>query len=232
MPGENPYAKYVKQAAPAGDPVIARDPYKQAAEARANEDQQIQRTQLGISQRSADRQDRTADLTAQKTQLEIDKLKKESQAQLDPKAALAIREEARAKIKLIDSLKSRSKNGWFATGFGSGVASSINGTTASDVAKDVQTVAAAGALQRIMEMAKANGGKNPLTPLSNADFQALGQSIANLDPGLSDERFQENLDVYRDIYLRAFKAAGGTTTGGKGQAKKRLRYNPATGELE
>ncbi len=159
-------------------------------------------------------------------------------SQLSPEMQQSVREEARAKIKLIDSLKKRSKDGWFATGFGSGAMSSVNGTTASDVAKDVQTVAAAGALQRIMEMSASNGGKNPLTPLSNADFQALGQSIANLDPGLSDDRFQGNLDVYRDIYLRAFKAAGGSTTGGKQETKppaggnRRMRYNPATGELE
>lgn len=128
--------------------------------------------------------------------------------QLKPEQRTAVANEALQKLKLIRSLDQRSRDGWFATGFGSGVASGINGTTAADVSKDVQTVAAAGALQRIMEMAATNGGKNPLTPLSNADFQALGQSIANLDPTQSDEQFQRNLKVYADIYRRALLATG------------------------
>ncbi len=123
----------------------------------------------------------------------------------------SIRDEATQKLGLIDSLERRSREGWFATGFGSGLASTINGTTAADVAKDVKTLAASGALQRIQDMARDNGGKNPLTPLSNADFTALGESIANLDPTQSDEQFQRNLGVYRDIYRRALEAAGGAS---------------------
>lgn len=54
---ENRFAKYVTQAAPTGDPVIARDPYKQAseararaAEARANADQAMQADQFRATQ--------------------------------------------------------------------------------------------------------------------------------------------------------------------------------------
>lgn len=125
-----------------------------------------------------------------------------------PEQRAQIAAEARQKLQLIDSLDKRSKEGLFATGFGSGIASNFNGTTAADVSKDVQTLSAAGALQRIMEMSASNGGKNPLTPLSNADFVALGQSIANLDPTQSDEQFQRNLKAYRDIYTRALQAVG------------------------
>lgn len=128
---------------------------------------------------------------------------------LSPEDRAAVLAEAKQKFQLVRSLDERSKNGWFATGFGASTMANIPGTTAKDVAADVSTVSNSGALQRIMEMAAANGGKNPLTPLSNADFIALSQSVANLDPAQSDEQFQRNLKVYEDIYRRAYIAAGG-----------------------
>jgi hypothetical protein len=73
----------------------------------------------------------------------------------------------------------------------------------------VSTIGASGALSKLMEMAGANGGKNPLTPLSNADIAMLGNSVANLDPTQSDANFQKNLKVYRDIFVRAYRATGG-----------------------
>lgn len=142
----------------------------------------------------------------------IHKPDKDAGSALSPEDSTAVREEAKQKLALIDSLDQRSREGWFATGFGSRAAGLIPSTPAYDVAADVQTVGASGALQRIMEMAAANGGKNPLTPLSNADFIALGQSIANLDPSQTDAQFQRNLQVYRDIYRRAYIGAGGKVT--------------------
>jgi hypothetical protein len=152
--------------------------------------------------------DRAADNARADSALAIQQAKAAADAPaiLSPEDQSEVAAEAAQKIKLIDSLIERSKNGWFATGFGANTASLIPGTPARDVSQDVQTVSASGALQRIMEMARNNGGKNPLTPLSNADFQALGQSIANLDPSQSDEQFQRNLLVYRDIYERALGA--------------------------
>ena len=60
-----------------------------------------------------------------------------------------------------------------------------------------------------MEMAKANNGKNPLTPLSEGDFANIAKSISNLDIGQPDEQFQKNAGTYRDIYTRALRGAGG-----------------------
>ncbi|MEG8040610.1 hypothetical protein QP166_15140 [Sphingomonas sp. LR60] len=59
-------------------------------------------------------------------------------------------------------------------------------------------------------MAKTNGGKNPLTPLSNSDFQALASSLSNLDTGQSDDQFQNNVQRVIDMYSRAYTGAGGT----------------------
>lgn len=58
-------------------------------------------------------------------------------------------------------------------------------------------------------MAKANGGKNPLTPLSNSDFQALASSLSNLETGQSDEQYQRNVQRVIDLYTRAYQGAGG-----------------------
>ncbi|SES19703.1 hypothetical protein [Sphingobium sp. YR768] len=121
----------------------------------------------------------------------------------------SVRAEALDKIRLARSLQQRSRDGWFTTGFGSGVAGSIRGTGAYDVAQDTETLKNAGALTRIMEMARTNGGKNPLTPLSNSDFQALASSLSNLDTGQGDEQYQANVQRVIDLYTRAYQGAGG-----------------------
>lgn len=122
----------------------------------------------------------------------------------------SVRAEALDKIRLARSLQQRSRDGWFTTGFGSGVAGAVRGTGAYNVAQDTETLKNAGALTRIMEMAKTNGGKNPLTPLSNSDFQALASSLSNLDTGQGDEQYQANVQRVIDLYTRAYEGAGGT----------------------
>lgn len=146
-----------------------------------------------------------------------------------PADLAAVREEARQKIKLIDSMRRRSKNGWFTTGFGANTLGLMGGTSAYDMQGDIDTIKNAGALAKVMEMSRANGGKNPLTPLSNSDFTALGNSITTIDRGLSDEKFQENLDVMRSLWLRAFKNAGGQTyTGNRNTGKPVGQQAPAS----
>lgn len=142
---------------------------------------------------------------------EADAIKAEKEANPNANKDLeAVRLEALDKIKLARSLKDRSKNGWFTTGFGSALAAAPGGTAAYDVKADTETLKNAGALQRIMEMAQTNGGKNPLTPLSNSDFQALASSLSNLDTSQSDEQYQRNVQRVEDLYMRAYKGAGGT----------------------
>ncbi|MDB5719266.1 MAG: hypothetical protein JWM38_2693 [Sphingomonas bacterium] len=58
-------------------------------------------------------------------------------------------------------------------------------------------------------MAKQNGGKNPLTPLSNSDFQALASSLSNLDTSQSDGPYRGNVQRVIDVYTRAYQGAGG-----------------------
>lgn len=121
----------------------------------------------------------------------------------------SLQQEAIDKIALARSRKGRSARGWFTTGFGSGVAGSFSGTAAFDVGQDTETLKNAGALQRIMEMSAANGGKNPLTPLSNADFKALSDSLSNLTPQQSDAQYQRNVWRVEDLYRRMYEGTGG-----------------------
>jgi len=156
------------------------------------------------------------------------------QGYVDPKAPppktdedrASVRAEAVDKIKLARSLVDRSKNGWFTTGFGSGIAGSFKGSPAYDLAQDTDTLKNAGALTRIMEMSAQNGGKNPLTPLSNADFQALASSLSNLEPGQSDEQYQRNIQRVIDLYQRAYQGAGGTDLEGDIDPSKRRPQAP------
>lgn len=126
-----------------------------------------------------------------------------------PADMASVRSEAIDKIRLARTLQQRSRDGWFTTGIGSGVAGMFKGSPAYDLAQDTETLKNAGALTRIMEMSKANGGKNPLTPLSNSDFQALASSLSNLEPGQSDEQYQHNVQRVIDLYGRAYQGAGG-----------------------
>ncbi len=139
----------------------------------------------------------------------------------------SVRAEALDKIRLARSLQQRSRDGWFATGFGASTMGSIGGTGAYDVRQDTETLKNAGALTRIMEMAKTNGGKNPLTPLSNSDFQALASSLSNLDTSQSDGQYQANVQRVIDLYTRAYQGAGGTDLEGDlDPAKRRKRAGP------
>ncbi|MFN3367794.1 MAG: hypothetical protein ACK411_15525, partial [Exiguobacterium mexicanum] len=135
----------------------------------------------------------------------------------------SVRAEALDKIRLARALQQRSRDGWFATGFGASAMGSIGGTGAYDVRQDTETLKNAGALTRIMEMAKQNGGKNPLTPLSNSDFQSLASSLSDLDTSQSDGQYQANVQRVIDLYTRAYQGAGGTDLEGDLDPAKRKR---------
>jgi len=143
----------------------------------------------------------------------------------------AVRAEAIDKIRLARSLQQRSRDGWFTTGFGSGITGSINGTPAYDLAQDTETLKNAGALTRIMEMSRENGGKNPLTPLSNSDFQALASSLSNLETGQSDVQYQRNVQRVIDLYTRAYQGAGGADLEGDIDPSKKRRSTTVPGAI-
>lgn len=177
-----------------------------------------------------------AEADARKAVADAAKAERENGGKKGADELAAVRAEAIDKIKLARSLQQRSRDGWFTTGFGASLAGLIGGTPAYDLAQDTETLRNAGALTRIMEMARENGGKNPLTPLSNSDFQALASSLSNLETGQSDDQYQRNVQRVIDLYERAYQGAGGTDLEGDIDPSKRNR-NPipgaiATGRME
>ncbi|MGJ3629815.1 hypothetical protein AB5I41_28825 [Sphingomonas sp. MMS24-JH45] len=79
----------------------------------------------------------------------------------------------------------------------------------------------------MMEMSRQNGGKNPLTSLSNSDFQALSNSLTNLNPGQSDAQYQANVQRTIDLYTRAYQGAGGRDLEGDLDPSKRRKEDSA-----
>ncbi|SFR97628.1 hypothetical protein SAMN05192580_2187 [Sphingomonas jatrophae] len=183
------------------------------------------------AQRSEDRANSNAERVARNDEARLDlERRRLALAEAAAKAKLpgeqdmdSVRAEALDKIRLARSLQQRSRDGWFTTGVGAGIASSIGGTPAFDVSQDTETLKNAGALTRIMDMAKQNGGKNPLTPLSNSDFQALASSLSNLNTSQSDAQYQANVQRVIDLYTRAYQGAGGTDLEGDLDPSKRRR---------
>lgn len=120
----------------------------------------------------------------------------------------AARADAKAKLEALDRMEALS-NSWFGTGFGAPTAAKFGGTNAATIAEMAQGIGAEGALQKVMKMSKENGGKNPLTPLSEGDFTNISKSVANLSVAQSDEEFRRQVNIYRDIFKRAYQATGG-----------------------
>lgn len=114
-----------------------------------------------------------------------------------------IQAKARRMVELARSLKQSSANDWFATGFGNIPARYIPGTPAYDVTQNVQTIQGDSALEKLAQIrANSPTGGNPFGNMSNADMELLKASVAALDPGQSDARFQSNLDYIIQLYSK------------------------------
>ncbi len=109
------------------------------------------------------------------------------------------------------------------------VKSWMGGTAANNIAADAESLQSAGAMQRIMKMAADNGGKNPLTPMSNSDVAMLARGIGNLDQSQSPDNYFANLNAYGGAAKRAYAGAVGMSTLKQEmdrQYQKYVRENP------
>ena len=128
---------------------------------------------------------------------------------MTPDKLKSVRQDAINKIMLARKLKDASKNQWFATGFLAPTLSEVGGTSARGVQAGADTLKAGGALAEILKLTAANQGKNPFTPMSNADVELIARNTANLDIGQPDPDFQSAVQQYEDAYTRGFIGAGG-----------------------
>lgn len=126
-----------------------------------------------------------------------------------PEDLKAAKQDAQDKIETIQRLFAGS-NSWFGTGFGADTMSNFGGTNAADVQANVAKLNSAAGLKKILDMAAANGGKNPLAPMSEGDVKTIANSVGNLDISQSDNQFQTSLLPYLHSYMSGFLATGGT----------------------
>jgi hypothetical protein len=214
-------------AAPRQDPIIASDPFKKSAEvrasnadARAAEDQRLQREKFDWDRRKAMRDE------AKETGKDEPAY---SQSAID------------AFNRAIESGKRLKKHPGFGAMVGSGFdpqsffkikpwsGEPIAGTSAADFKAELDAMRAQVFLPMVQSM-KGMGA------LSNAEGQKLTDAIGALDPNMSEAAFLSSLDriigdltTYRD---RGTKAAPKTSAPSRPAAPKRMKFNPATGRIE
>ena len=231
---ENRFAKYV-QAAPAGDPVIARDPYKASAEARAGQDQEFERERLGIERERLGiaRQD------AQRQQQETT----EKRGKLDQSRRDAADTLERVFHQLTDVAKS-ARDGWGDTGRGGafvrGLPTAMSaGSDAYDLQRMIDTVDANSAFSALQKMRDNSPTGGALGQVTEKELELLKSSIVSLDPNQSQEQLMKNIVKAKQEYVRMLRRVDPERaqrfikpSAGQKAPAKRLRYNPATGELE
>lgn len=178
------------QAGPIRSPV---DPYKQAADARAARDQQIQEQRLVMDQAKI-----AADQEAQaKEQAEKDaKLaRSQSSASLSLSSVLD-------KIDNID-LDVRDNGGWGETGKTGDWARRFigSGTAGYDLAENIKTIDANSAFAALQQMRDNSPTGGALGQVTEKELDLLKSQISSLDPNQSQEQFLENLAIARSTYL-------------------------------
>lgn len=103
--------------------------------------------------------------------------------------------------------KGKSRDEWFATGFGAETARDLGATEAANVAGLLKTIGSKTAIDTLVEL-KAAG--TALTPVSNTDIELMRTSLADLSQSQTDEEFQRSMNVVMDAFLPIYKRLGGT----------------------
>lgn len=146
--------------------------------------------------------------------LQIEKERLAAQGPLTPQGKNKIRQDAATKINQIRKLRARIESMDLPNVTGAGLGEwmkYIPGTPARGVAGSLKQIGSAGALSTALEMAKNNGGKNPLTPMSNSDIELLSNMTAALDQGQSYGDLKKQLDSAEAAFGHAYIGAGGNS---------------------
>lgn len=209
------------------DPIIAPpDPYKAAGNARDDQRLAISREQLRLAQQK----------DARDAQESKDKLAK---FEATKRTALA---ETRRVIKSLEGVlaDANDNGGWFETGRSGAFVRSLpgfvgTGSAAYDLANRIKGVNAQAAIQALAEMRRNSPTGGAVGNVSEGEYPILSAAKQGviLDPNVDHEAFMRDaksaLDAWKEQLAALEGPTGGAVATGKG---KRLRYNPATGELE
>lgn len=106
--------------------------------------------------------------------------------------------------------KQLSREGLFATGFGSETARNLsNATPAGAVAGYIDTIGASTAFERLQKMRDESPTGGALGNVTEKELDLLKSAIANIDPTKSDADFQRSMDVIMDRYMDVYGKLGG-----------------------
>lgn len=110
-------------------------------------------------------------------------------------------------VRAAQRAKGRSK-GWFMTGVG---ADWIGGNTPAgrSLRGDLSIIGANTAFDRLQKMRDESPTGGALGQVSNIELDLLRQSVAALDPGMSDVDFQNNMDTIIERYKGMYERLGG-----------------------
>lgn len=216
----NPWEKYqspnnaTTAPAPAG---IIRGAPKQPDRFEV-EDQQIKRqaaNRADIASQRADRslqlQEQSAQRTAQKDNLEIEKARQEQASINDAKIHTI--GSLRKTIAELEQIRGDTRGDWFETGTTGNIARAIPlvGNDAKALSGRLVGIKGQNAFAALEDL-EAKGIK--LTPISNAEIELAAASIANLDPSLNEDAFLGQLDkassFYRDLLAKLEAETGNT----------------------
>lgn len=185
------------------DPIIRRaDPYKASAEARAQQDQQLQRQRFDLDaqrlQMDATLKGIQVEEAQRKIREEEEKLQKAEAAKGD--AGLKLRNV----IDKIDevAIDSADNAGWFETGATGSLLKGVPGTAAYDLAENVKTIDANAAFDTLQDMRQNSPTGGALGGIAVAELDLLKSSVANLNTSQSQEQFFNNLARAKRVYLQ------------------------------
>lgn len=137
------------------------------------------------------------------------KSREDKGAQTQEELRLAAKELANV-IAAAAAAKKLSREGLFATGFGSETAREVSDATpAGTVAGYVETIGASTAFDALQKMREESPTGGALGNVTEMELQLLKSSIANIDPTKSDEDFQRSMNVVMDKYLDVYRKLGG-----------------------
>lgn len=111
-----------------------------------------------------------------------------------------IQAELRNVIGAAQRARELSRTGNFATGFGSSIASSLEGTSARDLWGLLNTVGSNTAFDRLSRMRAESPTGGALGSITERELELLRDSVASLDQGASDEEFQRRMGVVIQHY--------------------------------
>lgn len=209
----NRYAKYLEQQE-GGVFSMPADPLEVAQKQAsiASQTAGVARTQQQMAQDAAtfDAQRQAAEAEAQLRQLELEKIRREQQANspYNPGAMAEVRLDARDKLRDIRTIRANMEQPGAVGDLLTPLMQMVPGTAAKTVQANVGTVAKSGALAKILEMTRATG-KNPFTPMSNSDVQLIADTQGALDPTLAEPEFNRQLNKFEGAHRRAYLGAGG-----------------------